>query len=127
MMVSDIGGEHEVTSLEELEKTLTRRFEDEQANEFWMSHDPEWYPGLMLSVKGDLACIHYFPAERDPAFQSIGNVRGLAPGRTTTFASRVETFDMPNSAILHLADALPVVREFFYSGALPKSIKWLEL
>jgi hypothetical protein len=126
MMISDIGGEHEATSLDEFERMLTRRFGEEQGNEFWICHDPGGYPGLMLSVKGDLACVHYIAAEGDPAFQSIGNVRGLE-GRATTFASRVETFDMPNSAILHLADALPAAREFFFSDALPKSIKWLEL
>jgi hypothetical protein len=127
MLISDIGGEHEATSLEEFERMLAKRFGAEQGNEFWLCHDPGGYPGLMLSVKGDLACVHYIRAERDPSFQSIGNVSGLKPGGTTNFASRVETFDMPNSAILHLADALPAAREFFYSDALPKSIKWLEL
>lgn len=127
MKVEDFATQMDVKNEQELEEFLTRRF-DRGVNGFFLTHELR-NPSLSILVKGELATLLYFPKERHPGFRSIGSVHGLDPEGTTTFFldRKNEEQKILNDAVVPLADAISVAKEFFSSSALPHSIKWFEL
>jgi hypothetical protein len=105
MIVSDMRGEHSVASLQELERILVNASAEEQADDIWMSHDHENYPTLAILVKGGLACVHYFPAEGDPRFLSVGNVSALECSPTVAFPTVSGVFPPPCRPLADLQHA----------------------
>jgi hypothetical protein len=128
LRVEDFGGLHDATSVNALEKILTKRY-NEEANSFWLSHENRRHPALTLLVKGNLAGLHYFPEESHPGFVPAGNTAGLKSGEMTIFYMDKggEEMQIVNDAIVPFSSALAVAKEFFGSEALPKSIRWTEL
>jgi hypothetical protein len=128
MQVEDFEGLHEANSVTTLENFLMKRHRDE-SNSFWLSHGSKRNPSLALLVKGGLAGLHYFPEESHPGFVPAGNTAGLLSGGMTTFYmdSGGEEVQVVNDAIVPFSTALIVAKEFFFSEALPTSIKWVEL
>ena len=127
MMVSEISGDHRVSSIEEFESILMRRCGAQRVNEFWICPAGERHPALAIMVRGDLACAHYFPRYREAGFLSQGRVGGLSRSGMTWFQTRGESTRVPNHAVVRFVDALQAAKEFWYSKDLPKSIEWLEL
>jgi hypothetical protein len=128
MKIEDFGGAHDANSASELEKILQKRY-GSGANGFWLSHDNERSPAISLLVKGDLACLHYFPDELHPGFLSVGAIEELTPSETTTFFLDTpdQEQELPNSAVIRFSKAVEVAKDFYASKELPRSIRWLEL
>lgn len=128
MEVWDFNGTHTVHDSSELEEIMQTR-SDEGLNEFCLSHEGSDHPLLLISVKGDLAAIHYFPRDGHAGFASIGGGLGLGPRGMTSFAtgSPVNAIEITNDAVIPFSTALAVAKEFLRSRELPRSIKWLEL
>jgi hypothetical protein len=128
LKVQDFRHTYQIESEGELKELLLARYEDD-LNEFWMRHDESLFPGLAICVKGDLAAIHYFPAEGHPGFQSIGNIQTLPVDGVTYFAtgSRTDPIEIQNSAVVESYVAVLTAVEFLTSTKLPQSIEWLEL
>ncbi len=98
-------------------------------NSFWLSHSDGTKPSLSMLVRGDLACLHYFPDDSHPGVSSIGEVAALKPGGTTIFFidNPDQEQEILNSSVIHFAKAIEVAKEFFACKGLPRSIKWFEL
>ncbi len=128
LQIEDFEGLHEANSISTLESLLMKRHKDE-SNSFWLSHGSKRHPSLALLVKGELAGLHYFPEESHPGFVPAGNIAGLTSGKTTTFYmdDGGEVVQVVNDAIVPFSAALVVAKEFFFSEAMPKAIKWVEL
>jgi hypothetical protein len=129
MRVEDFCGVgFEIIDAHALEAALMRRH-GEDANEFWLSHSGQRYPGISLLVKGELAALHYFPREEHPGFRAVGSLAGLNPDGMTTFWMSVsgDTIDVLNDAVMPFAFALTAAKEFLTSDGLPESVKWFEL
>jgi hypothetical protein len=128
LRVQDFEGLHEANNIKTLESVLMKRDKND-SNSFWLSHGSKRNPSLALLVKGGLAGLHYFPEESHPGFVPSGNTAGLPSGETTTFYmdSGGEEVQILNDAIVPFSTALIVSKEFFFSDALPTSIKWAEL
>ena len=119
---------YEAADRDQLEAVLMCRHGN-GVNEFWLSHGNDRYPAIVLSVKGDLAALHYFPREGHPGFTSAGNVAGLEPGEMTKFwiSAGGETIDVMNDAVMPFSVALAAAQEFLISSELPRSVDWFEL
>ncbi len=70
MDVEWFGGSAHVTSSDELSAVLSRRNEHGN-NELWLFCAQE-YPRMSVFVRGDVACVHYFPSEGHPGFVVLG-------------------------------------------------------
>jgi len=120
--------EQKVTTLDELERVLSRRYGN-GVNAFWICRKDDERPLLLILVNKALANLHYFPAGNHPGFQSMGQISGLDPEKYTTFFmnNTKEPEEIPNDAIVPFSDALAAAKEFFASDELPPSIGWFEL
>jgi len=74
----------DVTTRLEIESALSKR-DDAGMNSFWLSHGTEEFPAINIMVNGDLAYVHYFPADRHPGYASVGNLPHLSRGGITNF------------------------------------------
>jgi hypothetical protein len=128
MVVGDFAGRHNVTSDAQIEALLATRY-GQALNEFWLRHGTQIYPALVIQANGALACVHYFPEEDHPGFQSMGPPPGLPPEGRTLLASNppTETFSMANDTIVAFSLALAAAKEFARSPKLPGCIEWFEL
>jgi hypothetical protein len=118
------GMTYEVSDEVELGRVLSVHYKDD-ANEFLISHDGEKHPVIALSVAGELAALHYFPRERHPGYQSVGE---LQPGRELPrFYFGGELAEAYKPSIVPFAVAVAVVKEFLSSNELPKGVKWMAL
>lgn len=127
MVVHDFGGKHEVNSDAKLDAVLAARYGD-GVNEIWMCH-VALYPALNILAKKDLACVHYFPEEFDPGYQSLSPIGNLAPKGSTEFFvnTPTEPVYVLNGAIVPFSLARQAAKEFAGSPKLPSCIKWLRL
>ncbi len=123
--VDGSSGTTKVHSTDELGEILGRRFDE--TNEFWLAHDGAKHPSLAILVRGDVACLHYFPTEQHPGFLSQGYGEELDPSGSTAFAMGGEETEIPNTAVVRIYEAVESAKEFLVSNALPRSTKWLEL
>lgn len=90
-------------------------------NGFWLSHDSDKYPTLVLLVNGELATLLYVPRESHPGFTPTGGIEGLDKNGTTTFS--IDTAEQEtkiwNQQVVAFSTALSVAKEFFDSKELP--------
>jgi hypothetical protein len=129
MKVTHFNGTCQANDVHELETILMKRHGN-GLNAFWLSHGGEEFPTLSVLVKGELAVLHYMPAENDAGFRSVGNRPGLKPGGTTTFSlskHRADDVQELNDAVVIFTAALAAAKQFFFSKALPGSVEWLKL
>jgi hypothetical protein len=127
MRVDDSKGTYQTRTSSELETVLQKRY-GPGVNSFWLTHDGEKYPAVALLVKGDLACLHYFPKDSHPGFLSIGSAEELTPDEATIFQlDNLDQAEMPNSSVVHFHQAVEAAKDFFASKELPKSVQWIEL
>jgi hypothetical protein len=80
-------------------------------------------------VNGDLACVHYSRPTRILDFFRSEPSGALKPDETTIFFldTPEQEQEMPNSSVIQFSEAVEVVKDFFRSKELPKSIEWFEL
>jgi hypothetical protein len=126
MVVDDFRGVHEVSNDAEIGAILTAR-DGQGANEIWLSHETDEYPAILILANGDLACVHYFPKEFDPGYQSVGPAPGLDPKHDTMFFVNAEQLPMSNRTVVPFSLALEAAIEFHRSRKLPICIKWIRL
>lgn len=128
MVVEDFGGEHEVKSDAEIDAVLAARY-GQGVNEIWLSHESLEYPAIAILANRDLACVHYFPKEFDPGYQSVGPAPGLDPKQDTAFFVNTPTEKLPmsNRAVVPFSLALAAAKEFYRSPKLPVCIRWIRL
>jgi Immunity protein Imm1 len=127
--IQDLQHEHEVGTLEEFERVLAKRYENE-VNAFWINRGGNRVPLLLILVNKAYAYMFYFPSEDGhPGFHSVGRLPELDPDQDTIFfMNRIEEPEgFPNFAVIELADALAAAKEFFASTALPQCVEWFEL
>jgi hypothetical protein len=128
MIVSDFGGEHQVSGDTELLAILASRY-GEAVNEFWLSHAGHRFPAIVILANKDLACVHYLPEEFDPGYQSVGPAEGIDPRGTTDFFvnTPTEILGMLNRSVVKFSLAAEAAKEFLRSPQLPSCIKWFRL
>lgn len=128
MEIEDFGGVHKANSDTEIDALLATRHEH-GVDEFWLSHENLTYPAIAIMANKDLACVHYFPGDDHPGFQSAGPAPGLNPEGKTRFASNIpdEISTMLNRTVVPFSWALAVAKEFARSAKLPRCIEWFEL
>ena len=128
MVVEDFGGTHEIDGDAQIETLFVTRY-GQDVNEFWLYHGTQMRPAVAILANGDLACVHYFPHDGHPGFQSVGPAPGSIPAGRTMFASSTPTekSSMPNSTVVPFSRALAVAKEFATSTKLPRCIGWFEL
>lgn len=123
--IFDVGGRQEASSTEQLHRALSRRFD--RGNHFEIAARGSSYPMLDLMVSGDLAVVHYFPAEGNAGAQSIGD-----PGSGAELVEFPDnglgaTVTMPGSTVLSLTTAIRCAEEFSIDLQRPTTITWYEL
>jgi hypothetical protein len=126
MMIHDARNEFEIRTVEDLEAALGRRYEH-AANSFWLHHEHADYPVMLTLVVRDLAFIHFIPAEFEPGFTSVGDVKGMDPRATTVFYMRGDPEYINNDTIIPFDKALEAAKEFFENRELPSCLEWNEL
>lgn len=88
------------------------------------------HPALSIQFNGDIAYLHYFPADDHPGYHPrdmtpdgcAGDVRFLQ-----TNGSEADSFDMPFNTLVSADVAYIAAVEFFRSAKLPRSVSWFEL
>jgi hypothetical protein len=128
MIVSDFGGEHEVSGNAHLEAALAARYGN-GVNEFWIRHPNQRFPAIVILANKNLACVHYLTEQFDPGYQSVGPAEGLDPKGTTAFFVNTPTEILPmlNRSVVKFSLAVEAVKEFSKLVQLPVCIKWFRL
>jgi hypothetical protein len=127
MIVEDFEGTHQVNGDAQIETLLATRY-GRNMNEFWLYRGTQLHPAMAIMANGDLACVHYFPRDHHPGFQSVGPAPDLNPRGETMFASDPdERSSMPNTTVVPFSLALAAAKEFARSPELPRCIEWFEL
>ena len=103
---------------------MHRRFEPNAANELFLSERETSFPVLVVSLRDDLACMHFFPQEGHPGFQSIGTRRF---GSFTFYGTDKQPFEIPAEAVISFDEAFRAAVEFCVTLALPQTLRWFEL
>ena len=125
MLVVDFDGQHQVVDEDALDKQLSRR-SSAGVNHFWLYFDEEEYPWLAIAVKQDIACVHFFPKEGHPGFQSVGSTS--ANETITFYMTADDTIEVPQTAVVPINLAMIAAHEFMHGhGERPSAVKWLEL
>jgi hypothetical protein len=127
MRVEDFETMREVATPPEVEAALSKRHGD-GINSFWISHGAELRPAVNITVKGDLAYVHYFPNEDHPGYGSTAKLPGPTPTETSVvFLSPNEMIWVPNDEVVPFSEALRAAQEFAISKTRPKCIRWRSL
>lgn len=120
--VAHFGGTTRVTDPASLDSLLRERHAD-GLNEFWISGE-EKFPVLVVSVRDQIAAVHFFPEDRNPGFQSRGD---RAPGGVVSLQTIGEEIQVTSDAIVPFEDARRATHEFVDTLMLPTTIRWFEL
>jgi hypothetical protein len=122
-----LGGQLTVGNAAELRAALSLRCEG--TNEFTLAHRED-YPYLAILVKGDLACVHYFPAESEPGSVVVGAVEGLPLEGQTDLGGGPRSSDrwfIGNHLLVRMETAAAVAEEFRLSASRPSCVTWVDL
>ena len=124
MCICDFYKEYVVTNPNEVDQILRINYGNGY-NSFWIAMESNSYPCLAILTNNNLACVHYFPEERDSGFQSVSFENlNLNPSGETEF--RVENINqsqfLNNDSVIELQQAIEVVREFMMSPLRPTAI-----
>src|SRR5262245_11255891 len=122
MTISGTCGNRSVDELEELLQIL-RSTRKGAFGEFWLG-EPHG-PSLAIHINGELAYLHYFPAERHPGFQAVGEQ--TANGMVFFTQEGDAGFSMPRAVVVSVERAYQAATDFFQSLGLPGSLEWAEL
>jgi hypothetical protein len=126
MRVVDIRGDEIcVDSIQDLESVLQRRGES-GANHFWLAHDDKQFPVLSFLVTGDVAALHYIPADREAGWRSVGT-RGDGLTRFAISQHPADDVFILNEALVPFSAAVEAAKEFLLSDQRPTSVDWFEL
>lgn len=109
----------------DVDQAIARRYRDSE-NDIWCFHGAK-NPCLAVTLKGELACLHYFPHERHPGFMSNSRVQPVIGDDVEFRIHNQETVWVPRSAIVSTEDAGVAMKEFMRSPSLPSSLTWLNL
>jgi hypothetical protein len=129
MTITDMCGTYEVSTVDDLERLLGRRYYN-NVNSFWLVHGSERYPALSVCIKGELAYLQYAESGKDAGLRSAGTFQSAQPGEMTTFSvSKYPADDISvlNDAVVTTASALAAAKEFYTSKQLPTSVDWVRL
>lgn len=117
-------------TIEQLTSAMQKR-NDKGYNEFWICMDEKQsYPCIVVSVKDDLAYLHYFEEEGEPGWASVSErLNGLDEEGMTTFYTNngAEEIMIENRAIVAFDKAVEAVEEFSDTGRMPNCMEWEEL
>jgi hypothetical protein len=121
MTVDGTCGHNTVSSLHELTQLL-QSTRNGDFGEFWLGS--ETFPALAIHINGNFAYLHFFPADRHPGFQPVGD----AEGEDVKFQQEGQgEFSMPRAFVVSVEQAYQAAAEFFTASHLPGCIKWTEL
>jgi hypothetical protein len=124
MRIRDFHTTVEATKHEDIESALSRRRAD-GFNSFWLSHGTELFPTISITVKGDLAHLHYFPGGDHPGYASLTSAPPPWPQGTRCFFLRPrEKITVRNDELVDFSHAVRAAQEFAVSTAKPKCIQW---
>ena len=122
MIISGTCGNQTVSNLDELLQIL-RTSRKGAFGEFWIGE--EGCPALVIHTNGELAYLHYLPAERHPGFQAVGDKDA---GGEVTFTQEGEVdFSMPRAVVVSVEQAYQAAADFFKSHSMPSCVEWTEL
>jgi len=93
---------------------------------FLLHHDKD-YPALALHFNGDIAYLHYYPAQRHSGYQA----QDMAPqgvAKNMRFlqvdGDEANSFQMPDYTLVSDETAYATAVEFFRRSEIPLSISW---
>ena len=122
MTIEGTCGEKTANTLDELYQIL-HGHRDGDFREFWLGG--QGFPAMAIHIHGDLAYLHFFPADKHPGFQPIGN---LGPGNDITFKQKGQgDFSVPRTFVVTIGQAYQAAAEFFTTLQRPGCIQWTEL
>jgi hypothetical protein len=144
MTIEGTCGEKTANTLDELYQIL-HGHRDGDFREFWLGG--QGFPAMAIHIHGDLAYLHFFPADKHPGFQPIGNlgpqntarsprfrvpgfqsIGNLGQGNDVTFKQKgQEDFSVPRTFIVTIGQAYQAAAEFFTTLQRPGCIQWTEL
>ena len=127
MTIEHFGGTLNCKTIEELSAVLDLRYGEKRVNEFWLRKEND-FPDLALMVKGEYACVVYFPAEGHPGFHSVGKIPELDPNNSTVFKINAgENMEVCNYQVIQFSQAKEAAIEFFKTQTMTDKIEWEEL
>ena len=81
------------------------------------------YPGLVIQLNNDLACINYFSEdENEINWTSVGNYN-----KETLFLAGGEEWLAPKNTITTVTQAIKCIKEFSKNEKKPECIEWQKL
>jgi hypothetical protein len=93
---------------------------------FWLSR--EKWPVLVVNINGELAYLHYLPADRHAGYQPVPDSVWKGDEQITFGGDGVqEAFKMGRAWCVSVDLAYSAAKEFFDTNALPTAIQWQEL
>ena len=128
MEIEHFGGKMRCNNLETLDNLLSTRY-GKGVNEFWIYGENK-FPHMGILVNGDFAYIHYFQAEDQPGFRSVGTVAKLNENVFSVFYTNTidEEIQISTDAVVLFPIALAAAKEFFLNPfEMPKNLEWFEL
>jgi hypothetical protein len=123
--IDDFGGRSVTSSPDELASIVARRHTHD-ANSFWISPVEAEYPCLAVMITGQLAYVHWFPAEGSAGHQSVGD--GAASGQVLFVENdHGAEIALPRSTVVETDVALRGVWQFVDDFERPSAIGWVVL
>jgi hypothetical protein len=122
MTISGTCGNQIVSTREEL-LVILRSSRSGAFGEFWCGE--RGCPTLAIHMNGDAAYLHFFPTDRHPGFQAVGDKD--AKGNVTFTQEGEVDFSMPRTVVVSIARAYEAAAQFFERPSLPSCIEWTEL
>lgn len=128
MFVEGPAGANEDARLNDVVAELQRRRTQDQAAEYLISEVCRGFPYLNILVRGENACVHYFPEEGQSPFLSQGPEWTGNGTFVFDFGQGHVPMEIADSALVALDDAIATLKAFWEEPSeLPPTIEWLEL
>jgi hypothetical protein len=90
---------------------------------FWLSQHKDGFPGIVILINGDLACMIYFRDADDGGLYSLGP--SAAEDEGVDFAIDNHQVDQhPRCNCVSTKQALAAATEFFQTLTQPKMVSW---
>ena len=114
--------ELEASTLEELEDSIQVIKKNTEVSLFVTLGNWEC-PYMNLLIQGTRAYVHYFSADDEAGFQSIGE----SESNQLVTINASQEYSVPEYTLVSLDSALYAAKEFIEEKSLPISLEWYEL
>ena len=126
MIVHDFNGKTKCNNLIELQEVLKHR-SIKNSNEFELRSELE-YPFLIVLIKEEFACVHYFMDENDCGHYAYVDNNGINE-EYIVFNIGSENFEteISKNLVIPVEQAYTAAIDFFNTCKMSEKMKWFEL